>query len=132
MIRRLRERRHLTGDEGGALTNGGVHAGSIDLGDLDLWTFQADALDTLRVQIGEVGSTAFDPQIVLYGPDGNQLSTSVGIASANIAHQATVAGTYTVVVKDGNIDVTGSGDYKLYFANIPGKFLCVDLPHVFF
>ena len=51
------------GDEGGALTNGGVHAGTIDLGDLDLWTFQANAKDTLRGQIGEVGSTSFDPPL---------------------------------------------------------------------
>src|SRR5204863_488798 len=30
-----------TGDEGGALTNGAVHAGTIYLGDLDQWSFTA-------------------------------------------------------------------------------------------
>ena len=36
------------------LTNGGVHAGTINLGDLDLWTFQADAKDTVWAQLGKL------------------------------------------------------------------------------
>src|SRR5438477_184900 len=30
-----------SGDEGGAMTNGGNYAGTITLGDLDMWTFTA-------------------------------------------------------------------------------------------
>ncbi|MDJ0850422.1 MAG: thrombospondin type 3 repeat-containing protein [Myxococcota bacterium] len=111
------------GDEGGALTNGDVHAGTIDLGDLDLWSFQAAELDTLIVQIGEVGVTPFDPAILLYGPDGNFIDSNGGSVSANLSHQTTTGGTYTVVVRDNNLDVTGSGDYNLYFAAIPGSFV---------
>jgi hypothetical protein len=110
------------GDQGGALTNGGVHTGSIDLGDMDLWTFKAQMQDTLRVQIGEVSGTGFSPAIVLYDPDGNQVAAGTGADSASLVHQATLGGTYTVVVRDNNTDVTGSGDYRLYFANIPGDY----------
>ena len=37
------------GDEGGALTNGGIHPGTITLGDLDMWTIELEALDTFIV-----------------------------------------------------------------------------------
>ncbi len=111
------------GDEGGPLASGDVHPGTIDLGDLDLWTYEADALDTAIVQIGEVSSTSFLPFILLYGPDGSLITSNSGNFSANLAHQATVAGTYTVVVRDGNTDVIGTGSYELYFANLPDPFV---------
>ncbi len=43
------------GDEGGAMTNGGNHAGTIHVGDLDMWSFTATAGEALAVSIGEVG-----------------------------------------------------------------------------
>jgi len=110
------------GDEGGALTNGGMHAGSIDLGDMDMWTFTVDATDTIRVQIGEVNGTDFNPFIALYGPDGDEKISNEGTASTGLTHRALVGGTYTLLVRDGQIDVTGSGDYRLYFANMPGSY----------
>ena len=110
------------GDEGGALTNGGVHAGTIELGDLDLWTFQADANDTIRAQLGKIGTTTLRPHLLLYGPDGNRIDQNDGANSATISYQATVAGTYTLVVRDGPFNVNGCGDYRLYFANIPGNY----------
>ncbi len=111
------------GDEGGVLDNGGVHPGVIDLGDLDQWTIDLEANDLLLVQIGEVGVTAFDPFIILYGPDGTFLTSNFGTVSADLALRAPVAGTYTVIVKDGNGDITGSGAYNLYAARLPADFI---------
>jgi len=113
-------------DEGSTLTNGGVHTGTIDLGDLDLWTFHADALDTVHARIGEVGTTGLKLHLSLYGPDGGLITgTSPPNAtnSAQISHQAVVAGTYTVLVRDvTDSEASGSGDYQLYFANLPGSY----------
>ena len=46
------------GDEGGALTSGAVHPGTIDLCDIDLWTFQADALDSIAALARDFGTDA--------------------------------------------------------------------------
>src|ERR1043166_5553952 len=41
------------GDEGGPMTNGVMHTGTILTGDLDVWTFTATSGDSLVVRIGE-------------------------------------------------------------------------------
>src|SRR5262249_4792437 len=42
------------GDEGGPLTNGATHTGVIQLGDVDVWTFTANAGDRIAVNVGEL------------------------------------------------------------------------------
>ncbi|BBO84835.1 hypothetical protein DSCO28_54010 [Desulfosarcina ovata subsp. sediminis] len=110
------------GDEGGALTNGGVHTGTIEVADMDMWTFSADALDTVTLQVSETSGSGFNPIILLYGPGGSLIDSNAGSASANVVEELTVAGTYTVMIRDNTTDVTGSGDYKLYFARVPGDY----------
>ena len=43
------------GDEGGPMTNGGNYAGTITLGDLDLWSLTATAGDNIVLRLGTVG-----------------------------------------------------------------------------
>lgn len=109
-------------DQGGVLTNGGLHEGSITLADMDLWSFDANADDSIRVQVGEVGSTGFYPFVVLYGPDGSVVTSDYGSQSASITMRANLAGTYTVVVQDGTGNAANAGDYRLYFARVPQTF----------
>ena len=52
------------GDEGGTLTNGVTNAGTIDLGDLDMWSFTANVADSLLLRMG---TPDFVPQIRLFG-----------------------------------------------------------------
>src|SRR5256885_1168382 len=42
------------GDEGGPLTNGAMHTGFLDVGDLDVWTFTASSGER---SVGQVGGT---------------------------------------------------------------------------
>ena len=42
------------GDEGGPMTNGVMHLGTVLTGDLDLWTFSANSGDALVVRIGKL------------------------------------------------------------------------------
>src|SRR5262249_28027951 len=42
------------GDEGGELVNGATQPGTIHVGDLDLWSFSANAGDGIVVRVGEV------------------------------------------------------------------------------
>jgi trimeric autotransporter adhesin len=109
------------GDEGGALLNGIRHTGSIPVGDLDMWSFDAEAGDHLVVR---AGGTTFTPQIRLFGPDGAQLEASgtsgTATRDATVQHRTTLSGVFTVVLSSYYIG--GSGDYILTLAQVPGEF----------
>ena len=42
------------GDEGGPMTNGADHLGTIYVGDLDQWSFQANQNDLIALSVGEI------------------------------------------------------------------------------
>ncbi|MEO1201068.1 MAG: hypothetical protein AAFX10_00075 [Pseudomonadota bacterium] len=111
------------GDEGGTLQNGDVHPGVIDLADMDTWSFEADAGDAIRLGLAEVGGSGLSPFMLLYGPDGATITTGFGTSSTAISHNVSVAGTYTLIVQDGNTNVTGTGSYNLYFARSAETFV---------
>ena len=105
------------GDEGGPLTNGAVHTGTIELGDIDLWTLDATAGEAIIVRMGETsaGST-LTPWLRLYGPDGTLLDHSYAAAAAEIAVTALTTGAYLVVVGDNTSGWVGTGPYRLTLA----------------
>lgn len=107
-----------SGDEGGAMTNGVMHKGTVLTGDLDLWTFTANNGDNLLVRIGMISDTnIFYPGLRLFGPDGVLLRSSVGDLAAEVSMRATNSGTFLVLVGDGNGGLYGSGDYRLTLAS---------------
>src|SRR5437870_3957877 len=115
-----------TGGEGGALTNGAVHAGTIYLGDLDQWSFTATQGDYSALSMGEVApvSGGFQPWIRLVSPTGALLATSIGASAVQIAATAPATGTYTVIVgtNDGFGRNNDTGGYLLTLAKGPGAF----------
>lgn len=109
------------GDEGGAITNGAVTSASLALGDLDVWSFSANAGDGLMLRMG---SESLTPWIRLYGPDGALAGeTTSGNSFArdgSVSAQATNAGVYTVIA---SATFAGqSGPYRLHLAKSPGTF----------
>jgi len=111
------------GDEGGPLTNGGMHTGTIDTGDVDLWTFEATAGDRISVHIGEITDTngAFGPWIRLWSPTGTSLGDTAGAAAAVIDDAvAPATGTYFVLVASFNTGFHGTGTYRLSMTHTPG------------
>ncbi|HXJ59590.1 MAG TPA: hypothetical protein VNU68_23340, partial [Verrucomicrobiae bacterium] len=105
------------GDEGGPLSNGIMHTGVLEVGDLDLWTFTANAGDNFAVRIGETSSSSsLAPTLRLYGPTGVLLGVSASAVGAEVAFRATNNGTFLVVVGDGNNGLVGSGPYRLTLA----------------
>ena len=111
-----------SGDEGGLLNNGEFYEGTIDRADMDLWSLRADAGETIRLSISETNGSDLSPVLLLYGPEGNFITFNSGTNSTTISHVATVAGSYTVIVQDYDSDVTGSGDYRLYFARTGSEY----------
>jgi hypothetical protein len=110
------------GDQGGPLTNGGVHTGEIVRGDLDVWTFTATVGDRIAVHIGEIADPLdFRPWIRLWGPTGTSLGASFGLAAAQIGDVlAPVTGTYLVLVASADSGVDDGGTYQLTMTHTPG------------
>ncbi len=97
------------GDEGGPMTNGLNSSGTLSLGDLDMWSFTANAGDNIVLRLG---STGFQGNLRLYGPNGALLKTSGGnLPDWELAYTATNCGRFGVLVSSyygGN-----SGTYGL-------------------
>jgi len=107
------------GDEGGPMTNGGDYSGTLSLGDLDMWSFTAHAGDNLVLRLG---STGFQGNLRLYGPNGALLKTSGGnLNDWELAYTATNSGTFTALVSSYYLDNTGT--YVLHLAQFPEPFI---------
>jgi hypothetical protein len=118
-------------DDGGPLTNGGNHDGTILLGDLDFWTFTANSGDKIVLRSAQLSTTdRFNPWMRLYGPDGVLIEDSGSDNSdpvREIALTTTSGGTFTVLVSDSSYyGFGGTGKYRLYFAKFPGAFVIAD------
>ncbi len=111
------------GDEGGALTNGAINAGTLALGELDMWSFTANAGEGVMLR---VGTTGFTPWLTLYGPNGALIGSAATASSANrdtyLNVQTTNSGTFTVVLSSYYYDHSAgaSGTYGLSLAHAPG------------
>jgi hypothetical protein len=107
-----------SGDQGGPLTNGVMHTGTIDVGDLDVWTFTANAGENLTLRVGEmVIGSPLTPALWLYGPNGALLdSFGSSVAAAEVSVRATNSGTFIVVAGDFSSGFAGSGAYRLTLA----------------
>jgi hypothetical protein len=109
-----------SGDEGGPMTNGGNYAGTITLGDLDMWTFTANAGDTINLRMGTMG---FDGVIDLFGPNGALLKASGATGTDDFIqnYTATNSGTFTVLISAYSAATTGT--YVLHLAQFPEPFI---------
>jgi hypothetical protein len=116
------------GDDGGPMLAGGNYAGTITVGDLDPWTFNATQGDYIAIKIGEVVVSEIDPLFVpwirLIGPTGAVVSSVVGNLTATIAATAPLSGTYTILVTDSAIsrEPSHAGSYILTMFRAPGTF----------
>ena len=105
-------------NEGGALVNGGSVFGTIDLGDLDSFTFTINAGEGYQLRMADSSITSLTPQVWLYNPAGTIVTTAWGTNVASLAGSAATTGTYTIVVADRNN--SGTGDYDVFFTSRPG------------
>jgi hypothetical protein len=109
------------GDEGGALTNGANHEGTIVTGDLDMWRFTANQGDAIALSVGKLsGSATFTPWIRLVAPNGVVVGNNWGASAGQVNVNASVAGTYTVIIGTGDAARTGTGTYRLTLVKAPG------------
>lgn len=108
----------LPGDEGGPMTNGVMHLGTIPEGDLDVWTFTASVGDRIALRVGDSTNAAgFQPGFRLYGPDRASLER---VATPDLEIVATNSGIFTVVVGDRIGSDGGAGAYRLTLGKSSG------------
>ncbi|HYT59746.1 MAG TPA: hypothetical protein VEL06_06220, partial [Haliangiales bacterium] len=103
-------------DEGGPMVNGTTYLGTIDTGDIDAWTFTANAGESIVVRMGETATATLTPQLRLYGPDGVLLGSSSSGAAAEVSARATNSGTFLVVAGDLTAGFAGTGNYRISLA----------------
>src|ERR1019366_7284523 len=106
-----------SGDEGGSMVSGGNYDGTIQLGDLDLWSFTANVGDRVLLRGAALTITNnFYPWLRIYNPTGVLIAdTGVndgGISVEELALTITNSGTYTVLMADSQYgDFIGTGAY---------------------
>ncbi len=102
--------------EHGALINGGSRSQSIELGDLDSYTFTATQGESIMLRAARMSGNVW-PSLRLYGPSGGLVSLHDGTGLATtLVRNILTSGTYTVVVGDGSAKYGNTGAYRLYFA----------------
>ena len=102
------------GDQGGEIANGSSFVGTIETGDIDVWSFNACNGDAFMLQLDELtGGSSFVPQMRLYGRDGVLLNTASHQTTAQISRAAPATGTYTIIVNDASGPLNGTGTYQL-------------------
>jgi len=84
--------------------DGTSYLATIETGDIDPWTFSANAGEYVIVRMGEVTTTGFTPWLRLYSPNGVLLDQDFNAGAAEVAFRATNSGVSAVVVGDTEVD----------------------------
>jgi hypothetical protein len=105
------------GDEGGPLENGATYPGTLEFGDLDVWTVDAADSDEVIVRDGEQFlNSSLAPGLRIFAPSGEEIAHSSGDSVNDIDFQAHATGQYLVIVSDASMQLFGSGGYRLTMA----------------
>ena len=110
------------GDEGGPMTNGTTHTGTITRGDIDLWSFAAVKGATIVVSAGKTDGTAtLNPRLRVVSPSGVVLGDDkYNTTAAQVAATATEDGTYIAILSSQDVSTgawSGTGPYTIEVAN---------------
>src|SRR6185436_11639140 len=111
------------GDEGGLVTNGAIHTGTIVTGDIDRWTIAVNQNDLIAISVAEVTGNDFSPWLRLVSPSGVIVGNVSTPLVSQISLTALETGTYTLAVSSNDQGVDGTGTYTLTVAKAPGAFV---------
>jgi hypothetical protein len=104
------------GDEGGGLTKDASNVGSITIGDLDVWTFEANQGEKITLSMREL-TGGFSPYLLVYGPTGQLLTYQNHSSLAQVSFTAPDSGLFVVVATSGTLG--GTGTYQLTNGGLP-------------
>jgi large repetitive protein len=108
-----------TDPDSGAVASGSTRLGTIDAGDLDVYTFSATAGGTVYFAAADTVLDGFDIGVLIIGPNGSVLTSGAGATTtSNTLANLAATGTYTAVIYDQFGDETGS--YRFNTVYVPG------------
>ena len=107
-------------DKGGALIPGDVISDRIDEGELDSYTFTAQAGEGVALRVTDITGGPLLPGFIVYDPTGAAVDNAQGEDVAGIIFTTQVSGTFTLVVYDASDGMASTGPYNLYFTLAPG------------
>lgn len=103
------------------LTNGARLTNALTLNTTNVYTFTATNGETIQIRMG----APFRPLIVLYAPNGTQITTASGTGSSSLdallQTTATTNGTFRVTAS--SYYGTGTGNFLINLAKAPGAFV---------
>jgi hypothetical protein len=120
------------GDDGGPVPQSGGILGEITTGDVDVWSFEANAGDVVTIAMEEQGGTALTPWWRLYDAHGQLLRSQFHASLAQFQITVPQSGLYFIVATDGSAGLGGTGTYQLTVSGLPvqGKQLRYERPSV--
>ncbi|MFT7671064.1 MAG: hypothetical protein ACI8X5_003780 [Planctomycetota bacterium] len=110
-------------NEHGALVNGGSVSGFISMGDLDTFSFDVNANETVVLRTVNGTDTSLDPYMVVYDPTGQVVAGDSGSHVSALSFVPSMSGTYTLLVTDFGPAPweTGVGEYDVHYVRAPGS-----------
>lgn len=100
------------------LANGDEVYASLGIGRFNLHKLTVGQPGTIRISVGETGGVG-EPELQVFGPDGEALASHTGSASALAQFEATATGDYTIVVNDS--EDNDALDYRIRAISLPGE-----------
>ena len=101
-------------NEHGALINGGIRSEALTVGDLDTFTFNVVAGESIVLTTTRT-SGDFGPYMRLYSPSGSLVDSDYEFNVASISRSISVSGTYTLLISDGSSSEAQTGGYDIQF-----------------
>jgi hypothetical protein len=102
------------GAESGGSLDGGEASATLGVGALDSYTFVAAATDKVTVQVTATGGGSLVPALNVYDPTGaSAIYAASGQVVASGTFNASIAGTYTIVVYDASPSNASTGPYSV-------------------
>jgi hypothetical protein len=87
--------------------------GTIELGEIDSYTFVANAGEAIQLRFVDTYAGAMVPLVALYDPAGKLVDYNYSGTVATLSKTAPSTGTYTVLVYDGSSGSAATGNYEV-------------------
>ena len=102
----------------GCIANGQSANGFIDLGDIDSYSFQANAGTSFLVTVSDLTGGDFSPAIILLDPSGTVITSNVNADTAQISRTLPVTGEYSLFVFDESFGEDATGSYRIDISGV--------------
>jgi Ca2+-binding RTX toxin-like protein len=108
------------------LAAGQSRAVNVPSGDADVWSFFADEGVDIFASLNASNGSGLNPQLLLYGPDGELLDTASGSTGASVSSTAPSTGKYWVIGRDLQSDTGGNATFTYTLSSGTGAGPIVD------